>query len=169
MFFSAGCGERERTSKYMYFIKYHPLKEQLQTRTLTEKEALPYLVVFSALTTLICSLPIFDSFNQWDGVSALVNVSIAVWGAIYVYRENGGEEGFDFIQKFVVLGWVVSVRFLCAFMPAMIVISIIGEAFGLTSIDGTQPYDALVAAVAEIIFYERLGRHIKDTTAKATE
>ncbi len=147
----------------MYFIKYHPLKEQLLNRTLTEKEALPYLVVFSALTTLICSLPLLDGYNEWDGMSSFANVCIAVWGAIYAYRENGGDEGFDFIQKFVVLGWVVSVRFLCAFIPAMIVISIIGQMLGLSSLDATGPYDVLVASVAEVVFYERLGRHIRDT------
>ena len=36
----------------MYFFKIEPLKKQLRDRTLTDREALPYLLIFTALMSL---------------------------------------------------------------------------------------------------------------------
>jgi hypothetical protein len=147
----------------MYFIRYQPLKDRLRSRSVSDREALPYLVLFAALTALVCSLPTIESYNFWDGVSAVLSVATAIGGILYAYRQNGGMAGFDLIQKYVILGWVVFVRFLIVFLPAALVLVIVGAVTGLMSLEFTGPYDVVMIFSAEVIFYQRLGKHVGDT------
>lgn len=153
----------------MYFIRYQPLKKRLRSRSVSDREALPYLILFAAFTALVGSLPAIGGYNFWDGVSAFLSVAAAIGGVLYAYRKNGGIAGFDLIHKYVILGWVVSVRFLLAFIPAAIVLIIVGAATGLMSLDYTGPYDVLMIFLAEIIFYQRIGRHVADTAVEISE
>lgn len=91
----------------MYFVRYHSLKEKLRSRALSDREALPYLVLLIALVALIGGVPIVEGFNEFDAISVCLSVIFAIGGTCYVYQQNGGKEGFDLIQKYVVLGWVV--------------------------------------------------------------
>lgn len=101
----------------MYFFRYQPLKEKLKSRTLTDREALPYLVLFSGIASAVYLLPPVEEFNAWDWIGGGTSVVLAVAGVIYTYVQNGGRQGFDLIQKFVVIGWVVGVRCILAFIP----------------------------------------------------
>ncbi len=147
----------------MYFLKYHPLKQKLTERCLTDRDALPYFVIFMGLSTLGSSMPFLSGYNVWDIVSGIVSVVIAICGVIYAYRKNGGKAGYDFIQKFVILGWVVFIRFLLAFVPIIFALYLFFELTGLVSDESTNLFDVVVLAIAEMIFYQRIGRHIKDT------
>ena len=148
----------------MYFLKYHPLKERLAARSVTDKEALPYLVVFYVSASLVTSFPFIEEFNKWDFVSGALSVLLAAGGILYAYRSNGGAEGFDLVQKYVVLGWVVVVRCLLASLPLLVVAYLAGEAFGIVT-DETGPFDTMVFAVFELVLYWRIGRNIRDTRA----
>ena len=152
----------------MYFVRYHPLKDRLRNRSVSDREALPYLVIFAALTALVGAFPMFEGFNDWDLVSGLLSVAFAVGGVIYAYKSNGGKEGFDLIQKYVVLGWVVVIRCLLVFVPLAIVAYIAGEALGLVS-DQTGFFDVLLIAILEIVLYGRIGRHVRDTRTPNSE
>ena len=153
----------------MYFIKYNPLKDKLRTRSLPEREALQYLVSFAGLTTLFGVLPMFGVYNAWDGVSAFLSVATAVGGILYAYSQNAGANGYDLIQKYVVLGWVVSVRVFLVAVPVLFVISGLGVAFGLTSFEASGPLDVFVLFILEVVWCQRIGRHIRDTTGLAAE
>jgi hypothetical protein len=56
----------------MYFTKYNPLKEQLRERTLSERDGLPYYVVYMAVWSLTSALPYESSLNTVDVVSAVL-------------------------------------------------------------------------------------------------
>lgn len=152
----------------MYFTKYHPLKEKLRDRSVSDREALPYFLIFLALTALVTVFPMFESFNEWDFVSGVLSVILAVGGVIYAYKCNGGKEGFDLIQKYVVLGWVVVIRCLLVFIPLLIVAYIFGELLGITT-EGTGVFDIILVTVFEIFLYQRIGRHIRDTIENKSE
>tara|TARA_B100001093_G_scaffold441346_1_gene442434 strand:- start:342 stop:821 length:480 start_codon:yes stop_codon:yes gene_type:complete len=152
----------------MHFVRYHPLKEKLRNRSVSDREALPYLVIFAALTALIGAFPAVNGFNEWDLISGLLSVAFAVGGIIYAYRSNGAEEGFDLIQKYVVLGWVVTVRCLLVFIPLAIVAYIAGDSLGLVTAQ-TGFLDVLLISIFELVLYQRIGRHIRDTTTTSSE
>jgi len=153
----------------MYFIKYLPLKDQLRCRSVTDREALPYLATFAALTALVGAIPLTDGFNHWDAISAFFSVVLAIGGIVYAYHQNGGRAGNDLIQKYVILGWVVSFRFLLIAIPTIIVLMIVGDLMGLLSWDSTGPFDASCIFAFEFILYQRIGRHIRDTRNRSSE
>lgn len=149
----------------MYFIRYQPLKDRLTNRSLSDKEALPYLLLFCALETIVLSLPAATKTNKWDIIGAITSLSATIFGVLYVYRKNGGKAGFDIIQKFVVLGWIVAVRYLIIMLPVVILLYMAASFFGLTS-DETTLLDTFLYTLLIAIYYERLGKHIGDTNVK---
>jgi len=153
----------------MYFVRYQPLKERLRESSVSDSEALPYLIADVALTALLFALPQSDGYNFWDGVSGCLSVATAVGGVLYAYKKNGGRDGYDFIQKYVVLGWVVGVRFLIAFVPIALVLLLLGIHIGMTSCHATHPYDVVMIFLAEVIYVQRVGRHVGDTVKDVSE
>lgn len=146
----------------MHFIRYQPLKEKLKLRSLSDREALPYLIVMMGLAAAVYLLPGNGALNTWDWIGNGLSVALAVAGVIYAYVRNGGRHGNDLIQKYVVLGWVVLVRCTLALIPCALLIYIAGEALGFLS-DETNWFDVVVFAGFEVVLYERIGRHISDT------
>jgi len=149
----------------MYFIRYNPLKERLRNRSIHDREALPYLLLFCVLEALAISLPGAEYKNKWDYISTVLTLLVTILGVIYVYRRNGGRAGYDLIQKFVVLGWVVAVRFLIGAIPIGAAAYAFAWYFGLTGDENTL-FDALFITAFEIIYYQRLGKHVADTNEK---
>ena len=151
----------------MYFVRYHSLKEKLSGRSLSDREALPYLVLYSTLFVLFIAIPTIEGFNEFDMVLMCLNVMFAIVGICYVYQQNGGKEGFDLIQKYVVLGWVVEFRLLLLYVPVFLFLVVVGERtlWGGYS-DGLT---VLISVIYQLIFYQRLGRHIRDTKNIATD
>lgn len=147
----------------MYFVQYQPPKEKLRERALSDGEALPYWILFNVLITLGFVVSTIGDFNFWDAIEGVMSLLFTICGIYHVYSQNGGASGFDFIQKSVVLGWVVAIRCLLVFIPSMIVFYIFAGILGLVSEDKNL-LDVLVMAAFYIIYFQRLGEHIQDTT-----
>ena len=149
----------------MYFIQYHPLKEKLRNRSLSDREALPYFIVFIILP-LALALE-HEEGNDWDFVLSILNIVCTILGTIYVYLCNGGREGFNFIQKYVVLGWIVLIRLYLIILAVTITISevfTIATDIEIEMLSGeTNLFDVVLVVIIYIIYYQRLGRHIQDT------
>ena len=146
----------------MYFIRYQPLKEKLKSRTLSDREVLPYLILCAGLATAVYLFPTTEEFNLWDWIGVGLSISLAVGGVIYAYTQNGGKQGFDLIQKYVIIGWVVAVRCGLAFIPIAIALYLLAEEVGVMT-DDTGWFDVLIIAGFEAVLYQRIGRHIRDT------
>ena len=152
----------------MYWIKYQPLKERLKKRSISDREALPYLLILCVLESIVISVPLATEMNKWDIIEAILYVIITIIGVLYVYRKNGGNNGYDIIQKFTVLGWVVAVRYGLVVIPVGGLIYFTAYYHGVTG-DETTFFDAMLSIILSVIYYERLGRHISDTNEKNGE
>lgn len=154
----------------MYFVQYQPLKEKLRKRAISDGEALPYLVVWGVLGSVWAGLwqmyGNFNSFNSLDAFSWVLCVLITIRGIYYVYSQNGGASGFDFVQKYYVLGWVVYVRCFLAFIPIMIIQYVSAGSYGFYS---TNWFDVLADAAFGIVLFWRTGVHIRDTATGESE
>lgn len=137
----------------MYCVRYRALKERLRERSLRDDEVLPYFI----LTCLLLLLPF--AYEEFGLLILAWRVIITFGGILYVYHCNGGAYGFDLVQKFLVLGWIVNIRILLVFLPVFIMLL----AFRLSTetLDGVM---LLLVPITDIILFQRIGRHIRDTT-----
>lgn len=152
----------------MYFIKYQPLKEQLRHRTFSDRDGLPYYIIYVVSTLLMLNLS-WGVYNKFDALSATIGSAATIWGILYTFKKNGGKQGYDFIQKSIVLGWIVIMRCLLPFL-------FIGGAVGYFSkvalgqpIDETTWVDVGIYTIFLAIYFHRLGRHIADTSGNISE
>ena len=144
----------------MYFVFYHPLKHKLRTNSLSDREALPYLLIEAVLVSLDSNSSGERLSNGYDFLSLCLSVIIVIGGTYYVYLQNGGKEGFNLIQKYVVLGWVVGIRLAIVSIPVVIVYIVVWPKVGNPSFD---LYSVVFGGAIKLFYFQRLGRHIRDT------
>lgn len=145
----------------MYFIKYDLLKKRLRERSISVRKSIPYLiamVIFGGLP-----YPSVGVHNLWDSISEILSTAAFVGGILYAYYKNGGATGNDFFTKYILIGWVACVRFFFVFVPVATIVIYFGGKTGMMSWSESGPYDITWVFLAEIILYQRIGRHIGDT------
>lgn len=149
----------------MRFLRYEPIKTKLREGTLTEREALPYLMLHIGLWTIMMAMTGTLDANDWDTLTSLISVPIAVGGVLYVYRQNGGASGRDFVLKYIVLGLIVGVR-------VSLAVFVVSTLFLFSALwifpeyeGNSEPVGVIFWTCVELFLVERIGRHIRDTTA----
>ena len=80
----------------MYFVFYHPLKHKLRTDSLSDREALPYLIIYAVLFALESS----TEADRYGFLSLCLTIIIVIGGTYYAYLQNGGKEGSNLIKKY---------------------------------------------------------------------
>jgi len=153
-------------SHSMYFWRIEKLKTQMAARPLTDREALPYLVVYVTLSAIVCCFPLAIS-NVWDALGGAWTAILAVIGTIYIYRQNGGADGQHFLQRYLAIGWVVTLRWLVVIVVCAIPIIVVVEVVGAT-MDATTWYEFFFIGIAETIIYWRIGHHVRDLSQRST-
>lgn len=148
----------------MYFWRIQKLKEQMAARPLSEREALPYLVVYMGLFT--AASMITTPLNPWDTAGALWSTVLAVFGTIYIYFQNGGAGGQHFLQRYFAITLVVSIRWGVILMLIMLPVYALLRARGINS-EETTVYEFMFFAVLETVFYWRLGHHVRELRVSA--
>lgn len=144
----------------MRFWRVERLKAEMRAQPLSERETLPYLVVYVAFFTIVSGLPNPD-FNLLDAVGHLLSVVIAIVGTIFIYWRNGGMDGRFFFQRYFAIGFVVGIRCLVAIVVAMFTLIAILDSVGRLS-DQTTFYDFIFIVIADIIIYWRIAYHVRD-------
>lgn len=144
----------------MRFWRIERLKDEMQATPLSERESLPYLVAFVVAFTIAGNLPLSD-YNLWDFLGGLWSAAIAFVGTIYVYRRNGGIDGQYLLQRYLAIGWVVSIRCIVVIVVLMIGLLFIESLFSVSS-DDTTSLEFLFEVAAETVIYWRIGHHVGD-------
>lgn len=146
----------------MYFIKIKPLKEQLINRSMSDREALPYYLVFCACISVAGWVTMPPRTTDWHMINNWAGLLIVLGGTIFTFTKNGGKTGYDFIQKSIVLGWVITVRLVPLFLCGIVGVVLFKQGRGLPD-NQTTWIDVVFVVVFMIIYYQRLGKHIQDT------
>ena len=136
------------------------LKRQLEAGHLSDREVLPYVIAWSLVGGLVFALPP-EHPNVWDTAFGLLSAAATVPGTLWVYRQNGGPSGVDFLQRTTSLSWVLLIRF----MPAMLVgagVLLWADAASLDAVLETTGRDVLFWLVLLALLYQRLGTHTRD-------
>ena len=148
----------------MYIWRIDRLKTQLAAGPLTDREILPYAMTNGVLMGIAFTLPP-EHPSVWDSVSGLVAAAAAIAGTIWAYTQNGGMAGTNFLQRYVSICWVVTIRFFVALLGAIALWSMQADPIdpeGQTTWRGVALY-ALVC----VVFYQRVGVHIRHVARSA--
>lgn len=144
----------------MYIWRIEDLKRDLKQGSLSEKESLKYLLIFLFFTSLE-AIPMEGS-NKWDLYSAIAFGVITILGTWYLYICNGGEQGKDFVQRYLSLGLVVAIRWtVFVFLPLFIIYLVVFGGVEMQSGETTFPY-MLFGTFAVLTYYVLLAKHFKD-------
>jgi hypothetical protein len=144
----------------MRFWRIERLKAEMRAQPLSERESLPYLVVYVALFTIASGFP-NPNFNLLDAIDTLWSVMIATLGTIFIYQQNGGIDGRHFLQRYFAIGFVVSMRCLVAIGAGIFMLYAALDRLGMSS-DETTLYDLVITGIAGIIVYWRVAYHVRD-------
>lgn len=151
-------------TNHMYFWNINKLKEDLKKGPLAEKDSFKYLFVF-VLTYTLAMYETGDTTGAgWNMIMYLV---LGLGGLYYTYKCNGGDQGKDFVVRYLAVSWVASIRWIVmVLIPAMIVFIFVKIASG--SAEATF-FDTIYLAALTIFVYWKIGEHLKEIAGHKRE
>lgn len=146
----------------MHLWRIDKLKAQLALAPLTDREMLPYVVANGALLGLPVAFPP-DSPNSWDTAGGVAGVVLIVLGILWVFRQNGGAAGTDFLQRYTAIGWVICMRLVPIALLAGLVLYL-KKGAPLEGGFETTAYDFVSGLGLSVVYFQRVGSHVRDVS-----
>jgi len=145
----------------MYFWKIGKLKEDIRNNSLTSQDNYYYLLSYTTLYTILLIVAVvrlYDSMGIW---MAVIQVLLFVGGTYYAYYSNGRAKGKDFSKRFFSIAWVFLIRATFFMTIGMLNLYVMTHLFGMEKLL-TVGSSAIIGLLFEMLFYWRIGKHIKD-------
>jgi hypothetical protein len=148
----------------MYLVDIDGLKTELKNTGLAEKEKFKYLLVF--LVPYYFGNPNVGIRGAEPWIAALwvawiIGLFVGIGATVLCYRRNGGSGGRHFLQRYLSLSWVLSIRFTPLTLVVWLSILGFGHFVGASK--------ALVRILVQVgflsigvLFYCRLLHHIHE-------
>lgn len=156
----------------MYFWRIEALKARLIQAPLSDREVLPYFVLTMAITwALFAAYDLFPagSTSLWSILGHGWSFVLVVVGTLYIYRQNGGSAGEHLLQRYLVIGWVVSIRWLTGILAVLGALTLAVMAIDDLYIPESPSWqEATVIGVLEALYYWRLGHHVSQVAHPET-
>ena len=141
----------------MYFWHIEELKSNIIAAPLTEREVIPYFLSFLLAYEFVSWIPSSPTANVLDYATNAYGLALTLFGTFHLYHRNGGNAGTNFVQRYLAIGWVTTIRVIAGGIPAFIALRTIfslqnesdGFVFGFTVVFG-------------LVLYQRFGKHIHD-------
>lgn len=133
----------------MYWLGIEELKAELRAGTLAERDMVSYLIAQGIVLQLSLAEA---SANAFALVECVFGVLTTVFGTWYVFNLHVESSKSSFLQKFVTLGWVVSIRWVIFFLPLIVIAGCFLGDLGL----------ALAGIAFSLVYFWRLGEHVAD-------
>ena len=112
----------------MYFWQIRKLREQLATSGLSSRQAFSYYLATAILGALlyeaVANGPSSEA-SPVDVLDAVLYFSCLIGGIIWSYRQNGGADGIDFLDRLVPIAWVMFWRLVAVVIPFFVVVGAI--------------------------------------------
>ena len=145
----------------MYITNISKLKSDIVNHNITEADSIKYLIAATILYGL-SAVP-YGNYGSLDVFNSLLFVPISVFGIMYAYSENGGDNGERFLLKFVTISWVVTIRSLLVIIPLVVLYAISSAVIDPNMSTETTIWDVLVFSVVEIVVLWRVAVNIRHT------
>jgi len=153
----------------MYIWRIDRLKTDLRSGSFADRDVLPYVIAWVALVTALAEMAAYapyEAINVWTYSLSALMIGSSIIGTLVAYRANGRTAGVHFANRFLSLGFVLTVRFLVFLIPAMAVL----VAYWAMNFDAEEPIpvtfvDVALSALLQVVFYWRLAKHFRDVAA----
>ena len=143
------------------------LKSKLCTNTFSEKDRLFYLVIFLFLVGSIIEITVFMPAitpNLSTILTSIVNIGCSIIGTIVAYKVNGGNQGHDFLGRYISIGFIVGLKLFIISLLVQLFLSLTfmfvnSDLFNFVNSDlGIHS----VSLLFTVIYYWRICWHITD-------
>jgi len=151
----------------MYFWKIDSLSQDLKNGSLPQSERFKYLLANVIVYAVIIELSTLfaEPIIALDIFQSIFIVAITVAGTIYCYVVNSHGDNQEFIDRFICIGWVVTVRVIVLFIVAFSLYLFIGYAVGGEEFERFSETTNFVSVGFVLgmcgVFYGLVGKHIK--------
>ena len=152
----------------MYFWKIDKLKDDIVNNKLTQKDEFLYVIVWFILFEVALTVSAYTGADEniYDTISTFLDITISLFGIYYAYLKNGANKGKEFLKRYLIISFVVSIRLIIITIPIFFLISVAVIATeDLTSLNIDNLEDILVLLyilIANIIYIYLCAKHIKD-------
>ena len=150
----------------MNFINDRELAIRFKEGAVPAKERLYYFIIFIMATTLPMSsflyIYFYHSINKWDIYIDVFILIVTFFTTIFLYRTNAKGDNKEFIERFVCIGFPVTIRMLSFLVIFSIVFYFVIEIMTRNGIpEETSVYEFILVVVCAVYFYFRLTQSIK--------
>ena len=144
----------------MYLWNINKLKSDLLAGKVTEREIFKYILASTLLLGLV--IVEYGAASELETISSTVSYVITILGLFVFYRSNGGNNGKDFLKRYVSMGEVVTVRFFVMVMFPVLISLALAKYFIFGLVSG-QPdlFDAISFTFLEMVYIVLLARHFR--------
>jgi hypothetical protein len=104
----------------VYIWRINPLREQLASDGLSQKQAFQYYLATTILGCLLYEMSSNGPGSEFTAEAALdlvLYLGFNIGGIIWCYRQNGGADGNHFLDRIVPIGWVMFWRLASIVIP----------------------------------------------------
>lgn len=144
----------------MYFWNLKKVEHLLAEKKLSDADMFPYLLVTTFLYTLVL-FPISWEVNKWDIIGHLITIIISLYGIYYIYTKNGWRDSKHFLDRYIVLSWVVGIRWILVFFLPIFIVYLIIVQFTIWIPDTTLWQDITLYNLLYILFFYLLGQSME--------
>jgi hypothetical protein len=155
----------------LYLWRVEKLKADMVAHPLSERQIIPYVVLDVFLSVIA------GRTTQSQSPQGIVDLTVgfcavlAVVATIYIYRQNGGAAGQHFLQRYLTIGWVVSVRcFPILFLVSIyvrVILRIVGVERPGVQIEEAYWHYFISVALYQVIVWWRISYHVRDLAQRA--
>lgn len=142
----------------MNFISYKGINDRLVDKNISDREILPYVIVFFMGSFISILTPHSGSTNAYDYIIFIVNILFSIIGTLFLYKKNNGSNGYNFLVKYVILSWILGIRSLIIVVPCYIIYRVIIYKYYNNTVQSTCA-TLIIHTLYLLIFFNRLGKH----------
>ncbi len=153
----------------MYFWKIKSLKNDLINGSISQRSIFIYVMLYVVCAQIIIEFlnyyPLLENTNIWDKSASVTNILLIMFGSIYLYLCNGGNNGEKFADRYFSLSLVVSIRACVFFLaPALILFFTMISPMDENLIQTTW-IEYILGTIFGVGIYWRISVHIKDVAS----
>ena len=150
----------------MILWNINKLKQLLAEEGLPQKTCLYYLLLFGLAITGGMEFMAYSPYeepNIWRYIITVGYLVSSAAGTLLFYRANGGKSGRDLIDRYISIGFVVTVRLFPLILIIMVGLGIYwAVVFGEREVYPVTPVQALLTIGWTILIWANMVKHVGD-------